>query len=236
MYVPPLINCGCGGTMRPETGNPMARGWWVCQGCGGCVEAWPGDHATRRCGAYFQGVRCGLVIEERRGNACNRCHDAVVDLLFSSPGERRKLAQRITLHDRREAEAKISARKALERKRAKAQQREKRQDDSHNVVYYARLGANHIKVGTTSDLPRRMVELRVVNETNLLAAEPGGYQLERERHEQFRKWRYSRRTEDFAEAPELLAHIADVRSQHGAPYELAARLLAVADLPDLRSA
>jgi hypothetical protein len=92
------------------------------------------------------------------------------------------------------------------------------------VVYYARLGANHIKIGTTADLPRRMLELRVVNAGNLLAAEPGGYDLERQRHQQFCKWRYSRRKEDFGEGPELLEHIRKIRTEHGEPYQLAARL------------
>jgi hypothetical protein len=99
-----------------------------------------------------------------------------------------------------------------------------RRDSSSYVVYYARLGANHIKIGTTADLPRRMVELRVVNASNLLAAEPGGFDVERLRHQQFRKWRYSRRKEDFGEGPDLLEHIRAVRGEHGDPYQLAGRL------------
>lgn len=54
-----------------------------------------------------------------------------------------------------------------------------RQSEAGHVVYYVRLGHNHVKIGTTNDLPRRMKELRVVNASNLLAAEPGGYSLER---------------------------------------------------------
>ena len=73
--------------------------------------------------------------------------------------------------------------------------------------------------------------MRVVNNSNLLAAEPGGFALEHERHDQFRKWRYHRRKEDFGEAPELLDHIKTLRAEHGDPYELAARLLAETEAP-----
>lgn len=113
---------------------------------------------------------------------------------------------------------------------AKAEQLEARrvlrESEQGHVVYYARLGKDHIKIGTTNRLPERMVELRVVNPTNLLAAEPGGYKTERQRHEQFRKWRWNRRKEDFGEGSDLLEHVEAVRAEHGDPYSLAARLVA----------
>jgi hypothetical protein len=102
--------------------------------------------------------------------------------------------------------------------------RARRQSEAGYVVYYVRLGHNHIKIGTTNRLPERMVELRVVNEANLLAVEPGGYPTETRRHEQFRKWRYDRRKEDFSESDALLAHIENVRNLHGEPYALASRI------------
>ena len=59
--------------------------------------------------------------------------------------------------------------------------REQEAADRPHVVYYVRLGENHIKIGTTSRLPERMVELRVANPANLLAAEPGGFDVEKRR-------------------------------------------------------
>lgn len=53
--------------------------------------------------------------------------------------------------------------------------------DALPVVYYARLG-NRMKIGWTSNLPRRMT---VIQPEELLATEPGGPDEEAVRHVQF---------------------------------------------------
>lgn len=79
-------------------------------------------------------------------------------------------------------------------------------------VYYIRCG-EFIKIGTTTDIERRMVEL-CPNE--VLAIEPGDMSLEHERHKQFAEHRIRRR-EYFRPHIHLLAHIERVRREHGVP-------------------
>lgn len=65
------------------------------------------------------------------------------------------------------------------------------------------------------NLANRCGQFRV-DRTAVLAAEPGSYALERERHMQFVNERLSRR-EDFEPSERLLEHIADIRARYGAP-------------------
>lgn len=81
------------------------------------------------------------------------------------------------------------------------------------VVYYARRG-RLIKIGTTIRLYRRMSELMP---DEVLAVEPGGEDLERARHEEFRELALTSRGEYFFPGPALIAHLSRVRSEHGAP-------------------
>lgn len=73
---------------------------------------------------------------------------------------------------------------------------------ARSVVYYALVGA-HIKIGTTIHLDERMRALGA----NLMAVEPGSFDLERDRHEQFASLRVPR-TEHFRPGPDLVAHVA----------------------------
>jgi hypothetical protein len=177
----------------------------------------------RKCGALVAGGKpCGFPIHTPQ-RVCARCRDAILED-YSHTDEGRAAA--LATYGAVELAA-TAGRIERERRQVEAEARRAAAEAARAhpglVVYYARLGANHIKIGTTADLPRRMVELRVVNASNLLAAEPGGYDLERQRHQQFRKWRYSKRKEDFGEG-DLLAHIKALRAQHGDPYTLAASL------------
>lgn len=79
------------------------------------------------------------------------------------------------------------------------------------VVYYLRR-ADLVKIGTTVNLRRRLAE---IDHDELLAAEAGGVELERQRHEQFSHLR--RRGEWFEAADDLLAHAAALRRAYGAP-------------------
>lgn len=82
------------------------------------------------------------------------------------------------------------------------------------VVYYAKLDEERIKIGFTSNLFARMQAMRVLP-GNLLAIEPGGRELEKQRHEQFRGDRL--RVEEFRPSERLLAWIEEVRVEHGEP-------------------
>lgn len=78
------------------------------------------------------------------------------------------------------------------------------------VVYYIRLG-DHIKIGTTRDLQRRMHQL-CVDATALLATEPGGIDVERERHAQFADEHVTR--ELLNPSRRLIEHTARLAGHH----------------------
>lgn len=79
------------------------------------------------------------------------------------------------------------------------------------VVYYLRFG-ELVKIGTTRSLISR---LAAIPHDELLATEPGGHRLERQRHEQFAHLRATVGTtrEWFTLTPELAQHIADVSAR-----------------------
>lgn len=81
-------------------------------------------------------------------------------------------------------------------------------------VYYVRSG-DHVKIGFTAMLKVRLQQLRL-DEDALLAAEPGGREVERQRHIEFANERVGRR-EDFNPSRRLLAHIDKLREIHGEP-------------------
>lgn len=83
-----------------------------------------------------------------------------------------------------------------------------------SLVYYVRIG-DHIKIGYTINMLARLSSLRI-DEPALLATEPGGRELERQRHNQFKAERVSKR-EDFHTSPRLLEHIDQVVAEHGPP-------------------
>lgn len=78
-----------------------------------------------------------------------------------------------------------------------------------HVVYYVAL-AGLIKIGTTGDLKERLHALPPI--AQLLGVERGGYDVERERHQQFADLRVrplnGGQTEWFRDVPSLRAHIA----------------------------
>jgi hypothetical protein len=92
-----------------------------------------------------------------------------------------------------------------------AAKREKRRP--REVVYYVAFGGR-IKIGTTIDLKQR---LRAIHHDQLLAVEPGGYDIEGERHRQFASARVAGQREWFEPSDELRVHIRSVRAEHGKP-------------------
>lgn len=98
---------------------------------------------------------------------------------------------------------------------AEAAKRERRP----SVVYYIRL-SDRIKIGFTTNLPGRML---VLPHDEVLAIEPGDFQLEQARHKQFREFRVVKQREWFHAVPPLLAHIEALRAEHGIPKQKWAR-------------
>lgn len=80
-----------------------------------------------------------------------------------------------------------------------------------SVVYYVQTG-RYIKIGFTSDLKRRLSELRL-HETAVLAAEPGGRKLEAQRHAEFADERIDPRREDFALSLRIQEHIRELNEE-----------------------
>lgn len=87
--------------------------------------------------------------------------------------------------------------------------------DAHSVVYYVLEPDGMVKIGYTNNMKDRLIALRIGFDA-VLAMEPGGRTLERERHLQFKHLRRGR-WEKFRPATDLQDHIAAVVEQHGPP-------------------
>jgi hypothetical protein len=74
------------------------------------------------------------------------------------------------------------------------------------IVYYMRFG-DRIKIGTTTNLRSRLTSVPC---DEVLAVEPGSYELERMRHDQFAESRIT--GEWFGQSEELLSHIASLHT------------------------
>lgn len=88
------------------------------------------------------------------------------------------------------------------------------------VVYYVGdPDSQLVKIGTSTALKRRLSSFRRARpRALLLATEPGTYPLERSRKYQFRASQEplaSGETEWFRKTPYLMAHIGDLRLEHG---------------------
>lgn len=85
--------------------------------------------------------------------------------------------------------------------------------ERQSIVYYIRRAAL-IKIGTTVRPYERFSSLLP---DSILAFEPGGPDLEAQRHRQFTWCRVAKKGEYFRPAPGLLAHIEVILAEHGAP-------------------
>jgi hypothetical protein len=86
---------------------------------------------------------------------------------------------------------------------------------SASVVYYLRF-RDMIKIGTTRDLWQRIGS---IPHDRLLAIEPGGYELEAVRHEEFKAFRAARNREWFTDCSEICRHVNALRRTYGDPVE-----------------
>lgn len=120
------------------------------------------------------------------------------------------------------AEENAAIRRAVEdgeRRRIEARAQMDRVRPACPLVYYLRIGDNHIKIGTTGYLRQRMEAYRILDDRDLLAVEPGDVKLEHARHQEFDQDRYHHRREDFREGDALMEHIARLRATYGPPME-----------------
>lgn len=83
--------------------------------------------------------------------------------------------------------------------------------DRPSWVYYVRCG-NLIKIGTTTNLNSRLSSIRP---NEVLALEPGWYELEAQRHRQFAELQAS--GEYFHPGVALQEHVRSIRQDHGEP-------------------
>lgn len=217
---------------------------YICPGGHGIVVRHTSDGSEySKCPIVINGARCANPIQffgTWPEPCCKSCRERIVTYSLQWNDERKVILENLgrkAIAREEERQHRIwkqdELRKIEAEKRARA---EARRATEVCVVYYVRLGVNHVKIGTTGHLKERMVALRVANAENLLAVEPGSYELEAERHRQFAKHKYDRRKEDFEEAPALMEHIAQVREEFGDPYEYVAGQLAKSDPETLLSA
>ena len=87
------------------------------------------------------------------------------------------------------------------------------------VVYYVELTRNRIKIGTTRNLASRMRAMRC-HLDDLLAVEPGDYDVEGERHDYFADSRLGT-SEEFEDCERIRAWCAHLRTQHAELANLA---------------
>jgi hypothetical protein len=241
--------CGCGAGVRavPTRADPHAVSKRKC-------AVWIGD---ARCGRpatghppsrlppnpFSPGGRPDPLKTHLYTGVCDQCAERIVTRMLEVEDYRRSIAEAIGRQEIAKVRSEISWKEFTERQAAQKRaetEREKRDAklaaQAVHVVYYVRLGLDHIKIGTTGRLMERMAELRVANPANLLAVEPGSYDLEKQRHREFDALRYEKRKEDFAEPAELLALAQRLRDQFGDPYAYVASQLAQRGGGDLLSA
>jgi phage replication O-like protein O len=89
-------------------------------------------------------------------------------------------------------------------------------DLAESYIYYAR-AAKRLKIGYSRDPWSRVANMRTSRpEIELIAVEPGGRELERERHAQFAEWRLDDKREWFRWSPAIADFIRSFSSPTGA--------------------
>lgn len=96
-----------------------------------------------------------------------------------------------------------------------AQGRHVRKNKGNGIVYYIQMSSGNVKIGYTTNLHKRLQALSVLPE-HVLATEPGGRALEKERHEQFTHLRVHESRELFMHTPEVQEHINHLNALNGA--------------------
>lgn len=206
------VTCRCTRLMRPEQGRPA--NYLMCS-CGTRVRI--DDHQHDICH-----------VREKNGDLCVStklvvtyplalCGRHAVELLTEPHFAESKVIQTAASNilvrksvEKQEAAAKeaiYKARYAYEQDLRKGVVAEQEQ------VYYIAL-RDCIKIGTTYNMVARMSQLMP---DAVLATEPGGREVEKARHRQFKTLRAPLGREYFSVHPDLLAHIEAILVEHGPP-------------------
>lgn len=154
--------------------------------------------------------RCDKTVEAGGPPLCER-HFYKVGLWFlrERGREMTHMMQSMAMHNNVQAE--------IRRMRAETRGQRERRTAAYaeqSQVYYVRIG-DHVKIGYSVNLTQRLSGLRVSPDA-VLATEPGGWELEQQRHREFAAERVGRR-EDFNPSRRLLAHIDAIKQEHGEP-------------------
>lgn len=214
------VRCGCSRTMRADGRN---AGRYVC-GCGASVTLAGLPRFDDRHCPLPRGTRVCNGPKNPDHVVCEPCSVMLAGIALAIPEQAEQLADSrasIDFHQRYESQFSL-----FMEKREEKQRQFNRQEAARKVcvVYYALLRPGVVKIGTTTQLGIRMDSFRVPAE-NVLAAEPGHYKLEAQRHKLFAEQRINGNYEDFRLDDQLQAHIDKVRAAHGDPYELVTRIL-----------
>jgi hypothetical protein len=209
----PTVTCRCTRTM--DAVYQVGRNNFRC-GCGNEVTvSLAADYRTdpNLCQLIVEGARCGRpvyrgvqtspIVSAGLGLVCDECAISMLHGWAEDP-EVREYFIKLTMRGELSYRRRKAVQEWYDRDREIEPARSVRPG---HVVYYVRLGKDHIKIGTTGDLNRRMRELRVANPSNLLAVERGTVVLEKHRHKQFAAYKFAGWREDFHESEELLMHI-----------------------------
>lgn len=153
-------------------------------------------------GVEIEGARIGVLCMKHAGD---------VALAWLEDG-----ARAAKLHQFLTRELQPVDNRATDRTRRDKEQAEviaRQRGDSPGFVYYVRVG-DRVKIGFSVDVKKRMRSYPPRSE--LLAVEPGDFDLERQRHRQFEGSRTDGR-EWFSPAQDILDHCEDLVRKHGAP-------------------
>jgi Meiotically up-regulated gene 113 len=203
------VRCGCGRQMA--TDGRQGRGAYRC-GCGARVHVDVQPVIGRLCVFTEAGVACRLAAVV--GEPVPLCdgHDKaqkasfigyLADIPLTSDEANRLIAAWLDVAGLGHVTGKTYLQERAEADAAKERHAAAR-GRKNEVVYYIRF-RDRIKIGTTRNLRQRLYELPY---DELLAIEPGGREVERERHEQFAASRVI--GEWFEPDTALLKHIASL--------------------------
>jgi hypothetical protein len=157
-------------------------------------EAWDGCTALVTDTSYFPRRRCSLRANCELGGQ-RWCNTHYRMILRSAAVERFfQRLYRLWMHRNEQMRQ-----KAMRKIQAKEDRIIAARENA--VVYYAEVGGGNIKIGTTVNLKMRQESLYM----NVLVTEPGSYDVEHERHEQFAEERI--RGELFRPSDRLMRHI-----------------------------
>lgn len=226
------IKCGCTRTMRADGSG---GGRYIC-GCGARVTVSGLPRFTPTRCSLRRGTRICNGPKTPDAQTCQPCAVLIAKLAMADPEVVEQVGASASLRDfYRAKDAETERRRQEEQARLDSFDR-KDWARQAPVVYYCELRPGIVKIGTSVQLGVRIDSFRCP-ESAVLAAEPGHYKLEKERHRQFAAQRIHPNREDFQLDEELRAHIAKVRSAYGDPFELVEQIrrkrVELASNPDL---